>query len=450
MQWDRANDSLDENSPTPVAVERISRAAIVIAAVMALCFIGLSHDSSYIGTTEEKSVERGAGLKEHAKFEKNINAAPAYRQLAFLTMIGVGFFCMLTRRDNVTLHFGPTAMLLLACLILVVGSLFWSTDQRETAKEIVRIIAYCFIAASLALRLRPREICFVLATMGVGSILCACSVEALTGNFRIWRGDYRLNGSIHSNVLASHATIVLLVCYAFLRSSQRPQLLRAILLAMLGVIVLTKTRGALATSFVGMGAIYFAGKLPRARFLAISLITMAASLVGMLYVVVGSEAQNRVQETLLMGRSEGVTTLTGRLPLWKELWRESREHRLLGYGYGAFWTTDRMKKLNQRLKWYPGHSHSVYVHTILDVGLVGIAIFFALVLACLARARKLILATNDPAYYFVLGLLIAGFVDGLLEVSFVYPRGLGLLVAMSMFSLIWVHPPLEGFAVEAT
>ncbi len=450
MQSNMAIRALDGQSIEPGVTQKISGAAIVISVMMAVCFIGLSHDASYIGNNEEISVERGAGLKEHEKFEKDVNAAPASRKIAFLAMIGIGGYCLLTRRNVVSFHVGPTALLMAACLFLIVCSFFWSTDRGQTTREIIRISAYFFIAASLTLRLRPREICFVLATMGLGSVICALSVEILTGNFRPWISDFRLKGSIHSNVLASHAMVTALVCFAFWRSSRRPWILQTVLLAMLGVILLTKTRGALATSFVGMGTIFFAGKSLRSGLLALSLLMTAWSLAALLYVVAGSEAQNRVQGALLMGRSEGATTLTGRVPLWKELWRQSRDHRWIGYGYGAFWTTDQMQKLERKLQWYPGHSHSAYMQTMLDVGLIGLMLFLALALACLGRARNLIRAAKDPAYYFVVGFLTAGFVDGLVEVSFVYPRGLGLLVAIAMFSLVIVHAPVASLAAEAT
>ncbi len=432
----QAND--DFQAAETEAAQSISVAAIVIALMMSICFIGLSHDTKYIGTNKELSVERGAGLKEHEEFDEDVNAAPATRKIAFLAMIGIGGYCLFTRKKNISLHFGLTAMLITGCLALVFASFFWSTDQGQTGREIVRIFVYTFVAVSLTLRFQAREICAVIATIGLVSVICASSVELMTGNFRPWNSDFRLKGSIHSNVLASHAMVTALVCFAFRYSSKWSWMLMAVLLAMLGVIILTKTRGALVTSCVGMGTIYFVGKSPRSSLLAISLLVTTMSLLALLYVSAGSKVQARAQSALLMGRSEGATTLTGRLPLWEELWRQSRGYHWIGYGYGAFWTTDQMQRLEDELGWYPGHAHSVYLQTILDVGLIGLSFFLLLALACLERARKLIRTTQDPAFYFVFGFLAAGFVDGLVEVSFVYPRGLGLLVAIAMFSLFVV------------
>jgi len=442
MQASLAGRPINTPSPESASADSLSAAALFIALIMSACFVALTHDARYVGTGEEVSVERGAGLKEHEEFEKDVNAAPAYRKLAFLTMIGMGCYCLLTRKENVSLHFGPTAMLLVCCLLLVLASFFWSVDRGETMREIIRIVAYFFIAVSITMRLRPREVCFVLAAMGVGSVCSAIAVEVLTGNFRPWQGDFRLKGSIHSNVLACHAMFTLLICFAFSRTARRPRLLQAVALAMLGVILLTKTRGALATSCLGVGTIYFASKSPRAGFLVVSLMLTAMSLVALIYVAAGTQAQSRVQDTLLMGRSEGATTLTGRLPLWKELWLQSKGHRWMGFGYGAFWTTDQMEKLQGKLEWFPGHSHSIYMQTMLDLGVLGISLYLMLVLSCLVRARYLIRTTNDPAFYFVFGFLTAGFVDGIVEVSYVYPRGLGLLVAIAMMSMVMVHAPV--------
>ncbi|MCG8450544.1 MAG: O-antigen ligase family protein, partial [Pirellulales bacterium] len=257
-----------------------------------------------------------------------------------------------------------------------------------------------------------------------------------------WHAGYRLRGSLHTNVLASQAVVAALVAFAFLQQSRRPWLLRSIFVAMILAIVLTKTRGALATTLVGMSAIYLVGRPLRSSLLVGSLVCVLVSGTMLLLVVAGPGLQSRAQNALLLGRAEGATTLTGRLPLWKTLWRESREHRSLGFGYGAFWTTDRMEKFNKQLEWYPGHSHSVYMQTLLDVGFVGIAFVGALVLASSRRAATMVRVSSDPSYKFFFGFLVAGFVDGLVEVSYVYPRGLGLLVAMVMFSLVMVHAPL--------
>ncbi len=419
-----------------------SRAAIMIGVVMAFCLIGLSHEKSYLASSEEMSIEAGAGFDQHEKLEKDLNAAPLYRKIAFVTLFAVGAYCLLTTSRGATLKFGPAMILMAFCLTLVMASFLWSIEPEKTGRELVRIVVYAGLAFAMAMRFRPREIVLILALMASASVVVACGAEILTGSFRPWRSGYRLHGTLHTNVLASHAMVTILAAFAFLRDSRRRWLIATVLLAMLLVILLTKTRGAIVTSTAGVCAIYLAGRPFRSSVLAASLLGVSLSAAALLVVVAGHGIQSRVQETLALGRSEGVATLTGRLPLWKTLWRESRDRRWLGYGYGAFFTTERMQQLEEELQWYPGHAHSAYLQTVLDIGLVGAALMLALIVANLRRAYRLVRRTGDPAYRFIFGLLAAGFVDGLVEVSFVYPRGLGLFVAMAMFSLAVAHPAL--------
>ena len=83
----------------------------------------------------------------------------------------------------------------------------------------------------------------------------------------------------------------------------------------------------------------------------------------------------------------------------------------------------------------------------LDTGYLGAGLILMLVFAALARAVLRLRATGDPSYKFVFGLLLAGLVDGIVEVSFVYPRELGLFVAITLFMLLFTHPQCEAVPV---
>ncbi|MCG8450763.1 MAG: hypothetical protein MI725_14430, partial [Pirellulales bacterium] len=210
---------------------RLPLATWMIALVMALCLIGMSHDAAYVGSSEEFSVERGAGWDQREKFEKNVSLAPLPRQASFLILIGVGVYCGLTARRGVTVKIGPILLLMAACLTLVMASFFWSVDSAKTTRELIRIVVYLGIAAAVARRFQPREICFILGAMATLSVLVACGAEIASGAFRPWHAGYRLRGSLHTNVLASQAVVAALVAFAFLQQSRRPWLLRSIFVA---------------------------------------------------------------------------------------------------------------------------------------------------------------------------------------------------------------------------
>ena len=413
---------------------------VVISLLLGFCLVGLTHAKHYLEQHRHGvGVELGAGIDDQEKFEANVNAAPVHRKLGFIGLLTVGAFCFFTSPRGSGLQLSFVLFWIMCCLFVVMASYFWSFSRNETARELVRIFAYAGVAYSLAIKFKPRELLTVIAIMSMTSVVFACVVDVVMGG-KPWDPSYRLHGTIHSNLLAHQGLVTMLVAFALYKTSSKPRVWLMVLGAMLMVIILTKTRGALASSLIGMAAIFLIGQSFRSFITVLSLTGFLLTAGVLLVVMVGSAAQQRLSETAALGRSEGVGTLTGRIPLWSAIIKESKDNRLKGYGYGAFWNSDRTIKLAKQLDWFPGHSHSAYVQTVLDIGYFGAFTILMLVFATIIRAAMLFFATGNPAYKFVFGLLIAGLIDAFVEVSFVYPRELGLFVGIVMFMLTVSHP----------
>ena len=67
----------------------------------------------------------------------------------------------------------------------------------------------------IAVRFETRTLCFVVAGALGGSVFTAVAFEIATGGFRPGTTDYRLTGTMHSNVLAVQAAVVAPIAYAF-------------------------------------------------------------------------------------------------------------------------------------------------------------------------------------------------------------------------------------------
>ena len=436
--------AIDRNQAFAVSTETSQALVLTVGFLLGLCMIGLTHADIYLEQHKQGvAVELGAGIQDQAKFEKNVNAAPAHRKLGFLGLLAIAGYCLFTSPRGVVLKPSIVLLLMGCCLLVVMASYFWSAGRQETGRELVRIVAYVGVAFAFARRFQPRELLKVLMLMAMVSVLAACGVDVVMGGFKPWAADFRLHGTLHSNLLAHQALITLFVAFALCQTSAKPWVWKTIFLAMLAVILLTKTRGALASAILGLTAIVMVGRPFRSVLLLTSSVATLLLAAALLVVVMGSEVQQRLQQTATLGRTEGVGTLTGRVPLWQAVLKESKDHRWKGYGYGAFWNTDRTVKLAKQLDWFPGHSHSAYLQTVLDVGYIGATLILLLVFAAIVRATLLLRATGDPSYKFVIGLLMAGLIDGIVEVSFVYPRELGLFVAIAMFMLVVAHPQRE-------
>ncbi len=430
---------VDYQARTASATQSLPWVEIVFGCLLACCIVALTHDPANLTADAEDSVEAGRGMEDIEKFHKNVNAAPIYRKLGFLGLLSLGAYCFATAPRNT--HFtNRVVMVAIACSLgWLAASFLWSDDWRHTAREFVRVAAYACVALSMALRFRPRQICQVLMLGLAGSVFFACSASVLSGIFRPWASDFRLHGTLHSNLLAHHALVVLLIAVALAPSSRHAGFWRTLIIAIFAVIILTKTRGALASAIVGVTAIKLIGKPVWSIALIGSLLGTCVLTLALVASMSGSKAQEKLADMLVLGRSEGVTTLTGRIPLWQAVWEESQGRRLQGYGYGAFWSIERTQKMYKELQWYPRHSHSAYVHTILDLGYVGVSLLLVLVFSCLWAALRAFRATGDQAYVFFFGFLFAGLLDGFVEISYVSPRELGLYVGIVMMTLIVSH-----------
>jgi O-antigen ligase len=105
-------------------------------------------------------------------------------------------------------------------------------------------------------------------------------------------------------------------------------------------------------------------------------------------------------------------TLTGdpRLPLWEETTQLIRERPWTGYGFGRAIVADRLKvSLGNPMLW---HAHNLFVGQILQTGIVGFALFAALLAAACARFVRYVRRGDDALA--VIGIVGASLVAGFL------------------------------------
>lgn len=429
-----------ESSSCGLVSTPISGLVLFVGLLFGICIVGLNHSTENLDAVEENSVEAGSNIEEIEAFHKDVNSAPIGRKLSFVILILLGAYCHFTAPVRLSVQ-NPTVLLAATCCMAWLASSFlWSVGWQDTAREFVRVVAYCFVAVGFARRFRPQELDFVIMLGVFCSVLAACLASVLSGNFRPWIPDFRLHGSIHSNLLAQQGLVVLLAAVALLPVAKKKFLWWMLILTVLTVIVLTKSRGALAAAMFGIIAINLVGK----RFSSVALVASAlvtCLLAAALVVSVsGSQVQERLQGALVLGRSKEVGTLTGRIPLWQAVWEESRGRHWIGHGYGAFWSVERTEKLAEELKWFPRHAHSAYMHTILDLGFIGLGLVLWLVFVSVRAALRCFRETRDPAYCFFMGFIVTGLLDGATEIAYVSPRELGLYVGMAVMGLVILHP----------
>lgn len=115
-------------------------------------------------------------------------------------------------------------------------------------------------------------------------------------------------------------------------------------------------------------------------------------------------------------------SLTGRVPLWRRLIEVmNTSHTWTGYGYGMFWRDTRAVELVQegfdRYSWLGNistGSHNVIMELWLNVGFIGIFMFFQTLVVCTRRIKEV----ERQRYIFTAGYMILFMLHGLTERSF--------------------------------
>jgi exopolysaccharide production protein ExoQ len=103
-----------------------------------------------------------------------------------------------------------------------------------------------------------------------------------------------------------------------------------------------------------------------------------------------------------LGKNE---TLTDRTEVWQDA-LNIHINPFLGAGFESFWLGDRLKAMWDKWTFHPNQAHNGYLETYLNLGLVGLFLLIALLIATFWKSRRELL-TNFQFGRFRLGFLLA-------------------------------------------
>lgn len=426
----------DNSIPQPST--QIGPMAWFVAALLTVALICLLHDRSYATAKGLALAEAGRGLEFKAVNESGLAVAAPSRLIGFALLVSVGVICAATLPGKPRLSADSLLLLIGLALAWAILSWTWSDNRGTTARELVRLTIYVVVAAALACRFDLRRLCIVLGIAISGSVLASVGYEVATGGFRPWQADYRLTGSLHSNMVGIQAAVVAIIAYAFaVRGNDRKALWYSIFAAAVTIVVLSKTRTSLGTVVAAVVVIHLVGRPWREPLLYASSAASLAAIAILAASVLQLPLEKKVHKILTLGR-EGAeaSSLTGRVPLWGFIWHETAGRRIQGAGYGAFWQRERTEEGYDALRWYPRHSHNGYIEILANLGLVGLLLLLAIGILAARRAAGLAARFGRPEHYAAVAILCAAFVNGLTETAFVMPRDIGLLACAMIFGVV--------------
>jgi exopolysaccharide production protein ExoQ len=261
-----------------------------------------------------------------------------------------------------------------------------------------------------------RDLCLI--TLAVSTILVVNSVgtEIALGTFHPCSPGYRFAGTLHPNVQAPYCATMALAAGFLASHAKRAHILLWTLCAIgVALLALTKSRTACGAAAVGL-LTYGSLTVPwPKRVLVGTAILGACCAVALAVSLLGGDIERQMTSVALIGRQEEADSLSGRIPLWAKLTPYLQDHFLLGHGYQTFWSPQRIESFSEACEWAVPDGHSAYLDAILDLGIIGAAIYVATVVTGIGGLRRRILAGDDYGCGFLFTLLVYRAASALLE-----------------------------------
>jgi O-antigen ligase len=196
-----------------------------------------------------------------------------------------------------------------------------------------------------------------------------------------------------------------------------------------GVILLSRSRGPLAALILALGAYVFARFPVRKAGIAAA----AGFWFGaMVFLVFGDELPRLV----LLGRTDDVSTLTGRLPVWTIVIDYAHERPIAGYGYNSFWTVGRFNEIASYTNFNVADVHNSYLGMLLGLGYPGVLLWCAVLFGAIFRSARLFRRTGNHFYCFACAALVFHASDAILLSVFLAEQFSSFLILVILMKIV--------------
>ncbi|CAB4724088.1 MAG: hypothetical protein F2754_06145 [Actinobacteria bacterium] len=323
--------------------------------------------------------------------------------------------------------------LLLAFMFVLVASTAWSSTPDVTFRRSVALVLTAFFGYYLVVRFPLHEI-IRLATFAlmVGTVINLVFVfavrkygvtqvtsEAATSGD--WSGVFP-----HKNALGRASLLAALLFVFAARAFPRRRLLYWTFCLLNVVLIVGANSKTALVSFVLLMVllVLFTGLRAHATLYGgVAFALIGTSVLGAAFVTTNL---GPISESL--GRD---ATLTGRTQLWGDVLHEIARKPVLGFGWSGFWTGNKAgpaRYVLERNLWHPPDAHNAILELLVNVGIVGAALFLVVFLRGLFRSIGQVRRTPN-----VLGLFPLAFFSFVMLQSVTEKGVIGRDLSWTMF-----------------
>lgn len=309
---------------------------------------------------------------------------------------------------------GVLGFLVFAFLAWACMSVAWTEAPAFALRKVAALLMLGLGAWGIARRFSPREVAGLVAITSFGYLVFGLALELADGTFTPLDVAYRFGGTLHPNHQAMNCGLLSLACFYLVKEHARlRRMLAGIAVVALAFLLLTKSRTGLASTLAALAAYWLLVSSRIGKVAAVTGALAATAVAAALYL---GGAVTVSEDALLLGRTDAeMETLSGRTDLWDWTTDLLKDRELTGYGFNSFWTPDRVEEISEEQHWTISQGHSTYLDMLLGVGIVGLALYVALLLAGAGKAMRLEHDHRDGRYAFLCAVIVFALVEGTAE-----------------------------------
>lgn len=430
---DPAREQTVDRSDSSADVIRWSR-VLALSAAFFVVFYTIEHDpESFAGS---QVAEMGEDRIKDGYID-SIEDGNSLRKLVIMSYGLAGLAALAWCRDpEWSVRRGGVALFGLFALWLA-ASVLWSVDPSLTFR---RLVASGFIligSLGFARLLRANELVAV-ALVTFSAFVANSLLQDLGGGGRPWASDYRFGGTMHPNIQAAYCGMLCLAAFSFPSKGIGARwLVRGLFCFGFVMLIQTQSRTSVLAVVVGMLMVFMIRLTPRVRWWSASMMACTAAILTIVISSQGDGGRKRLTSTILLGRTEQASSLTGRVPLWEELSSYAGDRLLTGYGYESFWTPDVIAAVMKSQNWALQSAHNAYFEVVLQLGWIGLLLALAMLAAGFNLLQAAYARTGYAGYAFAYGVMAFAMANSLLESHFSklkYPTVLALIGLLSVLA----------------
>jgi O-antigen ligase len=341
---------------------------------------------------------------------EDIGTSNIVNQIVFSSLYILSLIGLIATRKQVLL-FIKNEKILSLFLLWALLSVLWSAFPLVSFKRWVRLFGGVIILVSALMHFDSTEEVLkyfkvILVSYILITFLAILFIPAATDyRFPAWRGI-----SVHKNHLGQISLISLILWSIELVNTGFAKRAIAVIFWCLSFVLLIGSKSttailAGAILLCTLGSFYITKKVFQPVVGKFISYLFLISFVGCSLIIAFLGWEQIESLVSLFGKD---LTFTGRTYLWVEIFKETKDHLLLGFGYGGFWIpmTPIMDQLYDEFTWFPNQAHSGYLDVLNETGVVGLTLLTLMIVVYFSNVGKLNVLSSNLKWFVIAALIL--------------------------------------------